>query len=142
MKYISIALSTLSLSAFAFAQSAHIGFPTDGVSVAAGSSLNVDVIRPDTISSSEEVGIVIGLRSCPSNIQACLDPSLTMGTILYNGDFNPQFGNEIQPHMNVTVQIPADTPKGSAQLNFAHFFLLGASLSPDLESSSVKITIV
>ncbi|KAF5334823.1 hypothetical protein D9758_018072 [Tetrapyrgos nigripes] len=142
MKYISIALSTLSLSALALAQSAHIGFPTNGASVGAGSSLNVDVIRPATISSSQEVGIVIGLTSCPSNIQTCLDPSLTMGKILYNGDFNPQRGNENQPHMNVTVQIPADTPKGTAQLNFAHFYLLGASLSPEVQSSSVKITIV
>ncbi|THU95207.1 hypothetical protein K435DRAFT_798290 [Dendrothele bispora CBS 962.96] len=117
----------LSLAAVSLAQSANIGFPTDGTSVPAGSSLNVDVIRPDTISSSEEAGIVLGLASCGQNPQGCLPASATMGQVLYNGDFNPQFGNEFQPHQNITVQIPADFPKGPAQLNFAHFFLLGAS---------------
>ncbi|THV04040.1 hypothetical protein K435DRAFT_571254, partial [Dendrothele bispora CBS 962.96] len=113
------------LAAVSLAQSAHIEFPTDGTSVSAGSPLNVDIIRPNTLSSSEEVGVVLGLSSCGQNPQGCLPPSDSMGQILYNGDFNPQFGNESQPHQNITVQIPSDIPKGPAQLNFAHFFLLG-----------------
>ncbi|THU95700.1 hypothetical protein K435DRAFT_839360 [Dendrothele bispora CBS 962.96] len=140
MKTFTAVLSALSLATVAFAQSAQIGYPTEGTSVTAGSTLNVDIIRPNTISSSEEVGIVLGLSSC--NQRACFAPNLTMGTVLYNGDFDPQFGDENQPHQNFTIEIPSDFTKGSAQLNFAHFYLLGASLAPSLENSSVNITIV
>ncbi|KAK7444839.1 hypothetical protein VKT23_015157 [Stygiomarasmius scandens] len=139
MKVLTSTLSALAMASAVFCQSALVHFPTDGTSVSAGSSLNVDIIRPNSLSSSQEVGVVLGLASCNPR---CLAANLSIGRILYNGDFNPQFGNASQPHQNITVQIPSDTPKGAAQLNFAHFFLLGASLSPDLESSSVSITIV
>ncbi|KAK7435365.1 hypothetical protein VKT23_019719 [Stygiomarasmius scandens] len=131
----------------ALAQFARIGFPTEGASVPAGSTLSVDVVRPlfdaqGNVIVSSEVGIVLGITSCPTNPQDCIDPAKTLGTMLYNGDFYPVFGDGAEPNVNITIQIPDDTPKGAAQLNLGHFFLLGAEFSPQVESSSVKITIV
>jgi hypothetical protein len=76
---------------------------------------------------SSEAGIVLGLASCPNNPQDCIDPSKSIGTMLYNGDFYPVFGDGPEPNVNITIQIPEDTPKGAAQLNLGHFFLLGVS---------------
>ncbi|KAK7444309.1 hypothetical protein VKT23_015321 [Stygiomarasmius scandens] len=143
MKLFTAALSALSLATVALGQSAHIGFPTDGATVSAGSPLSVNVIRPNTISSSEEVAVVIGIASCTTSDQGCLAPNLTMGSILYNGPFDPQIPSPTEPpSQNITVDIPSDIPKGETQLNFAHFFMVGASLSPSVETSSVSITIV
>jgi Zn-dependent M28 family amino/carboxypeptidase len=49
-----------------------------------------------------------------------------MGTIVYAGIFRPMFyrDNEFS-YQNYTVDIPKDITKGEAQLNVAHFPLLG-----------------
>jgi len=86
-----------------------------------------------TISSSVEIAIALGLSSCGSRENGqCLPVKASMGTILYNDNYNPQLDEdrqhgEHQPHQNFALTIPEDTPKGSAQLNFAHFYLLGVS---------------
>ncbi|KAF5345160.1 hypothetical protein D9758_009644 [Tetrapyrgos nigripes] len=145
MKFLAAAVSTLALATGVLAQSAYIEKPADGDSVTAGSSLVIDVVRPNTISSSQEVGIAIGISSCTS--KACLPANSTLGTLLYNGRFTPQYDEDqaatgqYQPHQNITVQIPGDFTKGTAQINFAHFFLLGASLSPYIETSEVNVTV-
>jgi len=51
-----------------------------------------------------------------------------MGSILYNGPFDPQIPSPTEPpSQNITVDIPSDIPQGEAQLNFAHFFMIGVS---------------
>ncbi|KAF5346655.1 hypothetical protein D9758_013224 [Tetrapyrgos nigripes] len=89
-----------------------------------------------------EIGISLGLASCPNDPSDCLDPSESMGTFLYGGDFYPVFGDGPEPNVNITVEIPANTPKGEARLNLGHFFLLGQEFKPQMETSSVKVTIV
>lgn len=51
-----------------------------------------------------------------------------MGTILYNGPFNPQYHESyLPPYQNFTVQVPTSIPAGTALIGVAHVTLLGVS---------------
>ncbi|KAJ6629323.1 hypothetical protein B0H10DRAFT_1776580 [Mycena sp. CBHHK59/15] len=143
MKFLSLALGALCATT-AFAQRVAIGAPADGASVTAGSNITVEVDRPDTLSSSVEVAIVIGFNSCAS--RPCLPPSETIGTLLYNGPYDPEFHTNVSfskpPHQNFTVTIPASAPNGEAQLSVTHFSLIGASLGPFLEILNITLNVV
>ncbi|KAG5637398.1 hypothetical protein H0H81_004706 [Sphagnurus paluster] len=80
--------------------------------------------------NSAEVAIVIGFESCASSYP-CRPAADGMGTVLYNGPYKPQYQNGAPtykpPHQNFTVVIPSTAAKGKAQLNFAHFVLIGVS---------------
>ncbi|KAG1725702.1 uncharacterized protein EDB91DRAFT_1167562 [Suillus paluster] len=133
-------LSLALLAVSAFAQNAAIGYPPQGLSVSPGSSLTVQVERPNTLSSTEEVAVVIGLQSCPGT--PCIDPADFMGQILYNGPFNPQYQGPLgPPYQNFTVQIPSSIASGTALLGVAHVALIGAGFSPSLETLNRTITI-
>ncbi|RDB18472.1 hypothetical protein Hypma_000293 [Hypsizygus marmoreus] len=139
-----LALATL-LGVTASAQRVAIGYPADGAHVKAGSSLTVEVDRPEFLSSAQEVAIVIGLQSCPTF--QCLPPSLTMGNVLlYNGAYKPEWHSDAPPskppHQNFSVVIPQDTQKGKAQLGVTHVSLVGASLGPFLETLNITLTVV
>ena len=60
----------------------------------------------------------------------CFPPADALGTILFNGPFNPQFEN-LPPlfvqHENYTVTVPASLPTGPAQLSVFHVALVGVS---------------
>ncbi|KIJ59709.1 hypothetical protein HYDPIDRAFT_140319 [Hydnomerulius pinastri MD-312] len=128
-------------AAAAFAQNAFIGLPTQGQSVSPGSSLIVQVTRPNTLSGSEEVAVVIGLQSCPG--RPCTSPADYMGQILYNGPFSPQYHEpQNPPYENFTVQIPSTIQNGTALIGVAHVTLLGAGSYPWLEVLNQTITIV
>ncbi|KAH7929598.1 hypothetical protein BV22DRAFT_1029212 [Leucogyrophana mollusca] len=136
--------SLLSLSLFAataLAQSAAIGYPPQGLSVSPGSSLTVQVERPNTLTGSEEVAVVIGLQSCTAR-PACIDPAELMGDILYNGPFAPVYHEpQNPPYQNFTVQIPSSFQNGTALIGVAHVTLIGAGLYPYLETLNRTITI-
>jgi hypothetical protein len=52
-----------------------------------------------------------------------------MGTILYRGDFDPQYYEASQPpYQNFTITVPNLIPAGNAQINIAHAALVGVSL--------------
>jgi hypothetical protein len=124
----------------AFAQSADIGLPIYNQAVSAGSDLIVQVQRPNSLTGSEEVAVVIGLQSCPN--RPCTPPSSFMGTILYNGPFNPQYHEYyLPPYQNFTVQVPASISAGTALIGVAHVTLIGAGLYPFLETLNQTITI-
>ncbi|KAJ7023070.1 hypothetical protein C8F04DRAFT_970561 [Mycena alexandri] len=128
MKFFSSLIFSTLLATTAFAQSAAIGAPADGSSVQAGSNITVEVDRPDTLTGSTEVAVVIGFLSCNGR-PACPAASEVLGSILYNGPFNPQFvtGVSRPPHQNFTVTIPSTFPSGPAQLAVSHFSLVGVS---------------
>ncbi|KAF8552459.1 hypothetical protein OG21DRAFT_1511485 [Imleria badia] len=124
-----------------FAQSALIGLPTSNQTASAGNNLIVQVQRPNTLTGSEEVAVVIGLQSCPNS--PCASPLSIMGTILYNGPFNPQYHEPyLPPYQNFTVQIPSSFTAGTALIGVAHVTLIGAGLYPDLETLNQAITII
>ncbi|KAJ6461072.1 hypothetical protein C8R45DRAFT_538174 [Mycena sanguinolenta] len=147
MKFFSsLALSAL-FAAAALAQSVNIGAPDDGTTVSAGSNITVEIDRPDTLTPSTEVAIIIGFLSCGSFASGCLPPSEGLGTILYDGPYNPQFassggGVNHRPHQNFTVTIPSSAPPGIAQLGVAHVALVGADQWPLLETLNITLNVV
>lgn len=57
-------------------------------------------------------------------------PTDTMGTILYHGDFKPVYHeSSAPPYENFTVTIPSSIKDGKAQINIAHFALVGVSIN-------------
>ncbi|KAF8218118.1 hypothetical protein K438DRAFT_1952957 [Mycena galopus ATCC 62051] len=145
MKFFSsLALSALFATA-ALAQGTDIGAPADGATVKAGSNITVEIDRPDTLTGSTEVAVIIGFESCVE-LNFCPPPSSLMGTILYNGPFDPEFHTDVTPgkppYQNFTVTIPSSAPAGAAQLNLAHFSLVGASLYPFLETHNITLNVV
>ncbi|KAF8218124.1 hypothetical protein K438DRAFT_1796340 [Mycena galopus ATCC 62051] len=145
MKFFSsLALSALFATA-ALAQGTDIGAPADGATVRAGSNITVEIDRPDTLTGSIEGAVVIGFESCVG-INSCFPPSEAMGAILYNGPYAPEFHTDVTPgkppYQNFTVTIPSSAPAGVAQLNLAHFSLVGAVAGPFLETHNITLNVV
>ncbi|KAJ7449162.1 hypothetical protein FB451DRAFT_1187266 [Mycena latifolia] len=129
------------LTVSAFAQSIEIGAPSTESRVRAGENITVEVDRPDTLTGSIEVAIVIGFVKCGSG--PCPSPMDRIGTILYNGGYHPKFHNSPGPRLpyqNFTVTIPAVSP-GTAQINVIHFSLVGAGPFPLSQSRNVTVTV-
>ncbi|KAG6887339.1 hypothetical protein C0995_015968 [Termitomyces sp. Mi166 len=126
------------------AQSIVIGYPADGASVTPGSNLTVEIDRPDTLTGSTEVAVVIGVISCPTS--GCRSVGDGVGTVLYNGGYDPQFHTTAPvskpPHQNFTIAIPSTLPKGKAQLGVVHTTLIGALLFPFLETRNITLNVV
>ncbi|KAF9058772.1 hypothetical protein BDP27DRAFT_1240304 [Rhodocollybia butyracea] len=133
-----LAIATTSV----LAQSARIGAPSNATEVAAGSSFVMMVERPDTLTGSQEIALIIGLASCTN----CPGPSKSLELLcvifLYNGGFDPEPGTgSLPPHQNFTLTVPSTFPQGPAQLGVAHFALVGASPQPFLETFSTTLII-
>ncbi|KAG6809480.1 hypothetical protein H0H92_016087 [Tricholoma furcatifolium] len=121
-----VALSAVST---VYAQGALIGYPPSGTTVSAGSNITVEIDRPNSLSSSTEVAVVIGLISCPTS--PCRPVTDGVGTVLYNGPYHPALppaGSGKPPHQNFTVTVPSDFPTGTAQLGVVHVTLIGVRL--------------
>ncbi|KAJ5653104.1 hypothetical protein N7490_000107 [Penicillium lividum] len=132
-----------SLAAFvglALAQSAQIGLPKAGQTVAPGSNVIVQVQRPNSLTGSQEMGVAIGISSCGSG--SCLPADEVMGSIVYNGKFNPVYHETyLPPYQNFSVTVPSSFAAGNAQINVAHATLIGAGPFPDLETLNQTIVI-
>jgi len=134
------ALASL-LATSAAAQGIQIGAPVDGSSVQAGQSLVVEVDRPDTLTGSQEVAIVIAINNCDST---CRSPSDVLGHILYTGPYNPQFQSGSggkPPYQNFTVDLPSSLTQGKAILSVTHLSLVGAGPFPlfQIVNSTVNV---
>ncbi|KAG6807750.1 hypothetical protein H0H93_001128 [Arthromyces matolae] len=126
------------------AQTVAIGYPADGVSVSPGSEVTVEVDRPNSLSGSTEVAVVLGFQSCAST-GGCRPVTDGVYTVLYNGGYKPEYQqNALQkpPHQNFTVTIPSDAQPGLAQLGLIHVTLIGAALAPFLETRNITLNVV
>ncbi|OQD73197.1 hypothetical protein PENDEC_c016G01355 [Penicillium decumbens] len=136
--------SFFALAAFAgvaLAQSAQIGLPTTGQNLVKGGDVIVQVQRPNSLTGSTEMAVAIGISSCAST--TCNQADEVMGSILYNGKFNPQYHEYYQPpYQNFSVKIPADFTSGTAQINVAHATLIGAGPFPFLEALNRTVIVV
>ncbi|KAE8161896.1 hypothetical protein BDV40DRAFT_266592 [Aspergillus tamarii] len=119
------------LAAAVSAQNAFIGLPKKDQEITAGENLVVQVQRPNSLTGSKEMGVAIGVASCASN--PCMAPKDTLGTLLYNGPFKPEYHDNLGPYENFTVTIPDSIAKGDAQINVAHVAIVGASAWPYLD---------
>ncbi|KAG2135181.1 uncharacterized protein EDB93DRAFT_1107156 [Suillus bovinus] len=123
------------------AQGAFINLPAPGSSITAGTNFTVQIGLPDTLTNSDEISIVIGIQSCPTG--NCFPISEAMGTVLYEGPFNPEFGSGADdPYEDFSVQVPASFATGQAQLGLAHFNLIGALLFPNLQLVNETVYVV
>ncbi|TFK90759.1 hypothetical protein K466DRAFT_542923 [Polyporus arcularius HHB13444] len=146
MKFI-IALATLAASALA--QSVNIGAPADMSTVTPGNNITVQVNRPNTLTGSEEVAIVIGLFPCSGadgQPASCAETNTTgvLGTVLYNGPYKPQYADgapSLPPHQNFSIQVPATFKSGQVSLGVAHFALVGASMMPISEFVNTTLVV-
>lgn len=137
------------LSALAFlgatnAQRSFIGSPADGKTVRRGRKLVVQVVRPNSIQGSVEVGMVIGLQSCSDLTRPCFPPSQAVGSVLYNGRYKPVLHEQPgRPYQNFTVTIPdLDYMVGRAQLSVSRFHLIGAGPAAALEFNNITLNVV
>ncbi|KAL0568168.1 hypothetical protein V5O48_013818 [Marasmius crinis-equi] len=165
MKFLTSTTVLALFATSATAQQAFIGSPLDGVQVSPGQSLTVRVDRPvsrlyndsyDTLldgtltflrqnfqSSAQEVAIVLGFKPCGSS--GCLTPDNGIGSALYSGSYNPQYdtpSNSLPPHQNFDVMIPDWASKGPAMLSLVHYSLIGAGLTPWMETKSISLNVV
>ncbi|KAH9480686.1 hypothetical protein JR316_0007286 [Psilocybe cubensis] len=143
MKFATI-LSTIALcTVSAYAQGAVLSYPRDGDKFHAGSKFTVEVDRPNSLSGSTEVGVVIAVNSC--NNGPCAPPTAILGQILYNGPFNPQYQASAvgyqTPGQNFSVTLPSDISKGPASLNVFHVALIGAGRAIPL-TQTLNTTII
>ncbi|TFK49566.1 hypothetical protein OE88DRAFT_1662087 [Heliocybe sulcata] len=132
------------LAASAMAQSIDIGAPANGSLVSSGTNIVVEVDRPDTLTGSQEVAIVIAIRSCFGGV--CANPADVLGSILYTGSFNPAFTSEPgtgskPPHQNISVAIPSTLQSGPATLSVTHLSLVGAGPFPLFEIKNVTLNV-
>ncbi|CAG8367160.1 unnamed protein product [Penicillium salamii] len=137
MKFLySIALFAIS----ALAQRAQIGLPTEGQDVTAGKEIVVQIQRPNSLSGSTEIGVVIGFTSCVD--APCHTAEDVLGKVLYNGPFKPVYHeSNLPPYENFSVTVPESAAKGKGQINVAHATLIGAGPSAFLESFNRTVTV-
>ncbi|KAI0061550.1 hypothetical protein BV25DRAFT_1916897 [Artomyces pyxidatus] len=132
-----------SIAAAASAQTINIGLPTAGTSVTPGSSITVQANRPNSLSSSQEVAIVISMLECSG---PCPDPADRLGTTLYSGSFNPQYPAhprpQDQPQQNFTVTVPSYFTAATAQLSVVHLSLIGAGPVPLFEIKNTTVNVL
>ncbi|KAG1839188.1 hypothetical protein C8R48DRAFT_91704 [Suillus tomentosus] len=123
------------------AQDAFINLPTPGSDITAGTNFTVQIGLLNDLTGSEEISIVIGIQSCSTG--DCLPVSEGMGTVLYEGPFNPQYGlGADDPYEDFSVQVPASFATGQAQLGLAHFTLIGAIYLPFLQLVNETVYVV
>ncbi|KAF8810213.1 hypothetical protein BYT27DRAFT_7092512 [Phlegmacium glaucopus] len=138
MKLLSILVASI-WAGTAAAQGIDIGFPPAGDNISAGQQLTIQVIKNNHIESSIEAGLVIGFLPCANFPSGCSPEDL--GSILYNGPYNPQLQAPGQNYQNFTVTIPTSIPTGAAQIAIARFFLIGAGPSPTIGQANVTVMV-
>jgi len=128
------------LVTFACGQNVVISYPPPGTKVKPGKHLRVQIARPDTLSSSLEIGVGIAIASCATH--PCFPPQDFMGDILYHGAYKPvQLKSSLTLFQNFSVEIPSGFPKGHAQLNVAHSALIGAGSIPYLQTLNISLVV-
>ncbi|KAF5352837.1 hypothetical protein D9756_006102 [Leucocoprinus leucothites] len=141
MKPASVILPLLAFATSVAAQASHIGLPTAGTRVHKGQNMTVQVVVPNSIMGSIEVGIVLSFQYCPLP-NPCPNPTNQLGSILYVGKLEAKF-HEIpgQPYENFTITIPDYDfwDPAPAQIIENRFHLIGAGPAAVLETNTVAV---
>ncbi|TFK48925.1 hypothetical protein OE88DRAFT_1663195 [Heliocybe sulcata] len=136
------ALILSSLAALAYGQSIQIGAPAAGETITAGSNITVSVFKPNSLTGSTEVSLILAINSCSDG--GCQSPSNVLGNVLYMGEWQPDYSNtssSLPPHQNFTVQVPDSLQNGTATLSASHLALIGAGPYPDLEIVNTTVNV-
>jgi len=155
MKFTSVTLPILALITSAVAQRAFIRNPAAGTTVHKGGQVTVQLVRPNSIQGSQEVGLALSVQSCPSSPcpsspcpsspcppSPCPPAEQQLGVVQFIGQYNPQL-HEIpgNPYQNFTITIPDFFESGKGEIISTRFHLIGAGPSPVLESNVVEVQI-
>jgi len=143
MKFLATLSSFVLFVATVKAQASFIRLPTQGTTVQWYQNVVVQVVRPFSLQGSQEVGLAIGLFSCP-NETPCKPPTEEMGAVLFRGPYDPQL-HEMpgRPYQNYTVTIPPlYFLQGRALLTVTRFHLIGAGPAAALELNNVTINVI
>ena len=142
MMFLSFILA-LALPILSLAQNVVITYPPDGQSIVPGEDFTVQISLPvrlchpiitfstsdlyvtqGSLTGSTQVSVAIGVASCASS--PCRSPADILGDVVYSGPYTPIPYSNVQPeYQNFTVSVPNGFPAGPAQLNVAHFYLVG-----------------
>ncbi|KAK2459287.1 hypothetical protein APHAL10511_008708 [Amanita phalloides] len=130
------------LSTVAFGQGVVVSYPPAGTSVKRGDHIRVQIDRPDSLSSSFEIGV--GIAIAPCGTRPCFLPEDFMGYVLYHGGYNPVLinGRGLTLVQNFSVEVPSTFPTGPAQLNIAHATLIGAGSIPYTQTLNTSLIVV
>ncbi|KAI8079988.1 uncharacterized protein BX664DRAFT_303148 [Halteromyces radiatus] len=141
MKVILCLVSTFLFLAAVIAQTVHIRYPVAGTRIRIGRSFTAQIVKPNAVVGCTEVAIVLAIASCNNGV--CPQPANHLGTVLYNGPFNPEL-HEIpgNPYQNFTMKVPQNLSPGPAIFTFTHLCLRGAGPSPLLEYGEQSITTI
>ncbi|KAJ6585290.1 hypothetical protein B0H19DRAFT_1109095 [Mycena capillaripes] len=145
MKFV---LNILTISCFyiaiVWAQASHIGFPLAGDTLHFNTDFTVQVVRPNSIQGSTEVGIAIALLSCPTSQEAvCPSPAGQLGQVLFTGQFAPTIHPMAMIYENFTLTVPSPDflSTGRAQLAVVRLHLIGAGPAPILEINNITVNL-
>ncbi|KAF8838564.1 hypothetical protein BDN67DRAFT_954823 [Paxillus ammoniavirescens] len=127
MYFFEAALSLALLAGSALAQSTQLTLPAPYSTLIPGNNATVRVGMGGYPENIDVVAMVIGLAACYDG--ECFPPTDTMGTILYQGPYNPVRG---QYYEDFTVTVPKYFLPGKAALNVINFFMVGASYVPNV----------
>jgi len=142
MKLLSVIL-LLAFPILSLAQAVTIESPPAGASIAQGESFTVQIARPDTLTGSIEVSVAIGVVSCASRPCSTFTTTQDLGSVLYYGPYTPElYGGRTPEYENFTVSLPSGFSLGAAQINVAHFSLLGLGPSLFFETLNSSIVVV
>lgn len=142
MKFLSF-IFVLVLPILSLAQNVVISYPPEDQLIVPGQDFTVQVSLPvrlyhpitrlstsdlcatqGSLTGSTQVSVAIGVASCTS--APCRSPADILGDVLYSGPYTPIPYSNVEPeYQNFTVSVPNGFPAGPAQLNIAHFYLVG-----------------
>jgi len=120
-----------------FAPNIVIGAPANDSNVSSGQNLTVEIKKPNSLTGSQEVAIVIAMNSCTDG---CPSPKRNLGQILYNGPFNPTSTELGFSNQSFTVKVPT-LDKGTAILSVTHLSLIQAGPHPFLEFENITLNV-
>ncbi|CAI7673138.1 unnamed protein product [Penicillium viridicatum] len=109
-----------------------MGIPTAGQNLTKGSNVAIQLERPSYSNNALELlNRPYRYSCCDRDIlrasTACRPAGGVMGTILYHGEFDPQYYNASEPpYQNFNITVPNMITTGNARVNIAHVVLVGS----------------
>ncbi|PYH48541.1 uncharacterized protein BP01DRAFT_353705 [Aspergillus saccharolyticus JOP 1030-1] len=124
----------------ALAQGIFINSPPANSQLQVGETITVQVARGDYIQAMTEIGIAIGIQSCPDT-RPCAPPNEYLQDLLYTGPFDPEYHTDFyDEYQNFTLTVPDVT--GPAQIGVTRAYLVGAGYLTVVGSAASNYTIV
>jgi len=127
------------------AQSIQIGSPQPGDLIHPGKNFTIEVDRPNSLTGSQEVALVIAMQNCDKTNCTQFTSTEYLQHVLYFGSYNPQYqsgpGQGKPPHQNFSVVVPLGFGQGKSRISVTHLSLVGASPFALYETRNVTVTV-